>query len=139
MLLARRPLDANPDAKHPGKAGKIPRGKRAFPYGIIPWLSMGQKPSIFRNYEAAGGVCLTNPYMPLRLERGQGGSSPLWGAGQSPICTNLAYETFAESVYSCVFPLEVQGIFELLRCVGQTSWLSAIKTPSSFPSTYSSL
>jgi hypothetical protein len=40
VLLLARPLKAaNPDALHPGKAGKIPRGKRAFPNGIIPRLS----------------------------------------------------------------------------------------------------
>ena len=37
VLLARPQKAANPDAKHPGKAGeKSLRGKRAFPLGIFP-------------------------------------------------------------------------------------------------------
>ena len=34
-LLARPLKAANPDAKHPGKAGKIPGGKLAFPWGLF--------------------------------------------------------------------------------------------------------
>ena len=36
VLLARRPLDASPDAKHPGKARKNPQGKVYFPPRIFP-------------------------------------------------------------------------------------------------------
>ena len=36
MLLARPLKAALPDAKHPGKAGKIPGGKLAFPLGLFP-------------------------------------------------------------------------------------------------------
>ena len=35
-LLARPLKAANPDAKRPGKAGKIPGGKLAFPWGLFP-------------------------------------------------------------------------------------------------------
>ena len=41
-----------------------------------------------------------------------GGASHTESGGASPICTNLVYATFAEDVSSCVFPLEVQDIFE---------------------------
>ena len=47
VLLARPLKAANPDAKHPGKAGNNPRGKSTFPPGIIPRLSMGQKSPSF--------------------------------------------------------------------------------------------
>ncbi len=36
MLLALPLKAALPDAKHPGKAGKIPGGKLAFPWGLFP-------------------------------------------------------------------------------------------------------
>jgi hypothetical protein len=61
VLLARRLKAANPDAKHPGKARIISWGKLAFPMEIIPRLSMGQKPALFRITPATGGICLTFP------------------------------------------------------------------------------
>ena len=38
MLLARRPKDANPDAKHPGKAGESSQGKLALPWDFPGFL-----------------------------------------------------------------------------------------------------
>jgi hypothetical protein len=38
----------NPDAKHPVESRENSRGKLAFPLGIIPRLSIGQKLSVFR-------------------------------------------------------------------------------------------
>ena len=47
VLLARRPLDANPDAKHPGKAREESAGESKLSPSDFPRLSMGQKPSNF--------------------------------------------------------------------------------------------
>ena len=47
LLLARPPLAANPDAKHPGKAREESQGESELSLGIFPAF-LGQKPSYFR-------------------------------------------------------------------------------------------
>ena len=72
VLLARPLKAANPDAKHPGKAGKIPGGKLAFPWGLFPGFPRmqsirvgrfqrpGQKHSVAKFscfLQASAGIC----------------------------------------------------------------------------------
>jgi hypothetical protein len=64
VLLALPLKAANPDAKHPGKAGeKSLRGKHAFPLGFSR-LSMGQTPHSFVSpKKQAKVVCSSNIIM----------------------------------------------------------------------------
>ena len=55
---------------HPGKAKEKPQGKTSFPLGFS-WLSVGQKPSIFRVFlRQADVVCLSNSFnSPIGVQR----------------------------------------------------------------------
>ena len=61
VLLARRPSDANPDAKHPGKARESSVGESFLSPSDVPRLFWARSPLTFRNPSAAGGACLPIP------------------------------------------------------------------------------
>ncbi len=46
VLLARRPLDANPDALHPGKAGEQSAGESLLSPSDFPGLSWARSPKL---------------------------------------------------------------------------------------------
>ena len=54
-----------PDAQHPAKYGDHPRGMLAFPKGC-PRISLGQKPTIFRNPQATAGTNKDQQFKQLR-------------------------------------------------------------------------
>ncbi len=83
VLLARPPLAANPDAKHPGKARENPRRKARFPLGFSR-LSWARSHHTFVNPSAAGGACSIYPYKPLRQVRVQGDHLPGGARGNAP-------------------------------------------------------
>ena len=83
VLLARRPLDASPDALHPGKAWENPRGKFTFPYGLFPGflgpeaLKLSVTPA-----RQAELVCLSQ--LRYFASCGSRGIIPLVGSGVKP-------------------------------------------------------
>ena len=58
VLLARRPMDASPDALHPGKARESSEMENSFSFSDVPGLSWARSLQTFRHPNAAGGACL---------------------------------------------------------------------------------
>ena len=82
-LLDRRPSDANPDAKHPGKARESSVGESLLSPSDVPGLSWARSPQTFRSPSAAGGFCMLIPAMFIRQLRVQGPQDPGWGLGRT--------------------------------------------------------
>ena len=80
MLLARPLTAASPDAKHPGKAGKI-SGESSLSPGDYSRLSWGQKPSDFRKPQRVRRKLSISSNGVISPGAGPGYSVPWWGLG----------------------------------------------------------
>ncbi len=80
MLLARPLSAASPDAKHPGKAGKI-SGESSLSPGDYSRLSWGQKPSDFRKPQRGRRKLSVSSNGVISPGAGPGYSVPWWGLG----------------------------------------------------------
>ena len=80
MLLARPLSAASPDARHPGKAGKI-SGESSLSPGDYSRLSWGQKPSDFRKPQRGRRKLSVSSNGVISPGAGPGYSVPWWGLG----------------------------------------------------------
>ena len=114
VLLARPLKAANPDAKHPGKAGKIPGRKRAFSWGLFLGFLWARSPHSFVS-PATGGSSLVFPNKSFRLT-GSRGRRPLVqgfrGPKRPPASSHTAFSSVIATVISPA-SLQAASIFSL--------------------------
>ena len=122
VLLARRPLDANPDAKHPGKAGeKSLRGKLAFPLGFsrLSW-ARSLKLSYSRRARRKLSVSLFNSLRRL-VSRGR---RPLVGGvgAESPQCLHGTYMEILCQAVTSFFSISTANCISCTQAYSKTPW-----------------